>query len=61
MIDELKEYIKQNQFAPGSMLPKVEVAIKFVENVKDGKAIITLLENAGKLFDGNGDVTKVIK
>ena len=27
MIDELKEYIKQNQFAPGSMLPKVEAAI----------------------------------
>lgn len=26
-VDELKEYIKQNQFAPGSMLPKVEAAI----------------------------------
>lgn len=60
-VDELKEYIKQNQFAPGSMLPKVEAAIEFVENAKDGKAIITSLENAGKLFDGNGDVTTVIK
>ncbi|MCV3178129.1 carbamate kinase [Enterococcus faecium] len=40
-VDELKEYIKQNQFAPGSMLPKVEAAIEFVENAKDGKAIIT--------------------
>ncbi len=60
-VDELKEYIKQNQFAPGSMLPKVEAAIEFVENAKDEKAIITSLENAGKLFDGNGDVTTVIK
>lgn len=60
-VDELKEYIKQNQFAPGSMLPKVEAAIEFVENAKVGKAIITSLENAGKLFDGNGDVTTVIK
>ena len=60
-VDELKEYIKQNQFAPGSMIPKVEAAIEFVENAKDGKAIITSLENAGKLFDGNGDVTTVIK
>ncbi|EOZ5810220.1 carbamate kinase [Enterococcus hirae] len=60
-VDELKEYIKQNQFAPGSMLPKVEAAIEFVENAKDGKAIITSLENAGKLFDGNDDVTTVIK
>ncbi len=43
------------------MLPKVEAAIEFVENAKDGKAIITSLENAGKLFDGNDDVTTVIK
>lgn len=33
---ELEEYIKQNQFAPGSMLPKVQAAIKFVE--EGGKA-----------------------
>lgn len=60
-VDELKEYIKQNQFTSGSMLPTVEAAIEFVENAKDGKAIITSFENAGKLFDGNGDVTTVMK
>lgn len=43
------------------MLPTVEAAIELVENAKDGKAIITSFENAGKLFDGNGDVTTVIK
>ncbi|QJG66936.1 carbamate kinase [Mycoplasma phocoenae] len=35
-VSELNEYISQNQFAPGSMLPKVQAAIKFVED--GGKA-----------------------
>ena len=43
---EAKKYIGEEQFAPGSMLPKVEAAVKFVES-KDGReAIITLLEKA---------------
>ncbi|MDC8900230.1 carbamate kinase [Metamycoplasma hyosynoviae] len=33
---ELEKYIQENQFAPGSMLPKVKAAIKFVE--EGGKA-----------------------
>ncbi|MBN0919145.1 carbamate kinase [[Mycoplasma] gypis] len=33
---QLEEYIEQKQFAPGSMLPKVQAAIKFVE--EGGKA-----------------------
>ncbi|AXE60543.1 carbamate kinase [[Mycoplasma] phocae] len=33
---ELEKYISENQFAPGSMLPKVQAAIKFVE--EGGKA-----------------------
>lgn len=60
-VAELKAYIAQNQFAPGSMLPKVEAAIEFVENAKDGKAIITSLENASKLFSQTGEVTTVVK
>jgi carbamate kinase len=37
---ELKQYISENHFAPGSMLPKVQAVIKFLEN--GGKeAIIT--------------------
>jgi len=32
-VAQLEEYIKQDQFAPGSMLPKVEAAIAFVENL----------------------------
>lgn len=43
-VDELKEYIDQNQFAPGSMLPKVQAVIDFVEQT--GKtAVVTSLEN----------------
>lgn len=60
-VDALKSYIEDNQFAPGSMLPKVEAAIQFVENAQNGKAIITSLENANKLFDGDGSVTAVTK
>ncbi len=39
-VDELKKYIKENQFASGSMLPKVEATIEFIKNGGE-KAIIT--------------------
>lgn len=60
-VEQLKAYIAEEQFAPGSMLPKVEAAIQFVEKSENGRAIITSLENANKLFDGNGEVTTVTK
>jgi len=44
-VDEMKQYVSEKQFAAGSMLPKVEAAIKFVEGNPSGKAIITSLEN----------------
>lgn len=49
-VAELEEYIKQEQFAPGSMLPKVEAAIAFVNNKPASKAVITSLENLGELI-----------
>lgn len=45
-IDEAKEYISQGQFAPGSMLPKVQAAMEFAASGKNKKALITLLEKA---------------
>lgn len=45
-IAEAKQYIKEGHFAPGSMLPKVEAAIKFVEGKPGRKAVITALETA---------------
>lgn len=43
-VDEIKQYIESNEFAKGSMLPKVESCIEFVEDT-GGKAVITSLKN----------------
>lgn len=48
---ELENYIEQNQFASGSMLPKIEASIQFVKNSKkEAKAIITSLTNLPNAF-----------
>ena len=49
-VSEMKQYIDEKQFAPGSMLPKVEAAIAFVEAKPNAKAIITSLENIENLL-----------
>ena len=46
---ELKKYISENQFAQGSMLPKVEAAILFAEYKQTAEAIITSLTNIENL------------
>ncbi len=43
---EARQYIIEGHFAPGSMLPKVEAAVKFAESRKGRTALITLLEKA---------------
>ncbi|QOV18025.1 carbamate kinase [Blautia liquoris] len=43
-----KNYIDQGQFAPGSMLPKVQAAVTFAESKPGRTALITLLEKAKK-------------
>lgn len=57
-VDQLKNWISEDQFAPGSMLPKVEAAISLVENRPESKVIITSLENITAIF-GDGSVTVV--
>ncbi len=44
--DEAKEYIKQGQFARGSMFEKVDAAVKFVESKEGRLSLITLIEKA---------------
>ena len=44
--EQAEEYIAQGQFAPGSMLPKVEAAVKFARSAPGRQALITLLEKA---------------
>ncbi len=50
--DEAESYIKEGHFAPGSMLPKVEAAIKFAKSMPGRKALITSLEKAKEGIDG---------
>lgn len=51
-IDEAYKYIEENQFAKGSMLPKIEACINFLENNNKATAIITSLESATDALKG---------
>ena len=44
--EEARKYEGEDQFAPGSMLPKVQAAVKFAESKSGRTALITLLEKA---------------
>ena len=50
--EEARAYMAEGQFAPGSMLPKVEAAVKFAESKPGRTALITLLEKARDGIDG---------
>ena len=50
--DEARKYIAEGQFAPGSMLPKVEAAVRFAESRPGRTALITLLEKARDGING---------
>ena len=50
---EAAKYVSQGQFAPGSMLPKVEAAMKFVRHNPDKEAIITSLDKAIDALEGH--------
>jgi carbamate kinase len=45
-VEEIKEYIKAGHFAAGSMLPKVNASLSFVESGSGREALITSLANA---------------
>lgn len=51
-LDEVNTYIAEGQFAPGSMLPKVEACKKFITNNKDKTAIIASLSKAKEALKG---------
>ena len=58
-VDEAKKYIDENQFAKGSMLPKIEACISFVEDSDNKKAIISSLAKASDAINGkNGTIIK---
>lgn len=51
-IKEMKQFIKEGHFAPGSMLPKVLAGIKFVESKPGRRAIITTSEKINESLKG---------
>lgn len=57
-VAEMKQFLSENQFAPGSMKPKVEAAISFVEK-SNKPAVITSLDNISSYLK-NGDGTIIL-
>lgn len=51
-LEEAKKYIKEGHFAKGSMLPKIEACLSFVEKSDDKIAIISSLEKAEGAITG---------
>ncbi len=49
---DAEKYIEEGQFAPGSMLPKVQAAMKFIRSNPSKKAIITSLDKAVEALEG---------
>lgn len=45
-VEQAQEYIAQEQFAKGSMLPKIEAAIRFAQSGEGRRTLITLLDKA---------------
>ncbi|MBR2685385.1 MAG: carbamate kinase [Erysipelotrichaceae bacterium] len=51
-LDDCYRYMEEGHFAKGSMLPKVESCIEYVEHTENGKALITSLEKAKEALQG---------
>lgn len=58
-VKELDKYIDEDQFSPGSMLPKVEACKKFASFGKDKTAIIASLFKAKEALNGTSG-TKIV-
>jgi carbamate kinase len=52
-----KQYMAEGHFAPGSMLPKIEAAVKFVESKPGRRSIITSLDKAVEALEGKAGTT----
>lgn len=52
-VEEARVHIAEGQFAPGSMLPKIQAALKFVETSKaDSQLLITSIDRAADALMG---------
>ncbi|CAM3622705.1 carbamate kinase [Erysipelothrix urinaevulpis] len=59
-LNDVNQYVKEGHFAPGSMLPKVEAAQRFVKLSNNGEAIITSLDKAAEAIEGKTG-TRIVK
>ena len=50
--EEARHYMAEGQFAPGSMLPKVEASVEFAESKPGRSSLITLLDKAKDGIEG---------
>ena len=51
-VAQARQWAAEGHFAPGSMLPKVESCVNFVENSRGGTALITSLDKAREALQG---------
>lgn len=51
-LKDASKYINEGHFAKGSMLPKIEACIDFVNSSTNKKALITSLEKAKDALEG---------
>lgn len=51
-VSEAKQYMEEGQFEAGTMLPKIEAAIAYLEKVPSGKVLITSLEHVKDAIKG---------
>ncbi|MGI6728416.1 MAG: carbamate kinase [Anaerovoracaceae bacterium] len=56
-VDEAEQYIKEGHFSAGSMLPKVQAAVKYANSAPGRKAIITSLYKAVEGIEGKTGTT----
>lgn len=59
-VDEAERLMSAGEFAPGSMLPKVEAAVRFVLSGEGRRAVIANLKNAASALTGESG-TRVSK
>ena len=56
-VAEAQAYMQEGQFAPGSMLPKVEAAVAFASSRGGRRAVIASLDKAALAVKGESGTT----
>ena len=56
-VADAKKYIEENQFASGSMLPKIEAGISFIEKGEGRSTVITDMAHAKEGYEGKTGTT----